>query len=33
LQARNPAAWAAAAVAKNLTLLRFGVMAGQLGRQ
>jgi hypothetical protein len=33
LQARRPAARAAAAVAKNRTLRRCGVVAGQLGRQ
>ena len=33
LQARNPAPCAAAAVAKNRTFSRFGVRAGQLGRQ
>jgi hypothetical protein len=32
-QARNPEPCAAAAVAKNRTLHRFGVTAGQLGRQ
>ncbi|MGC0429437.1 hypothetical protein RKD32_005792 [Streptomyces sp. SAI-195] len=32
-QARKPEPCAAAAVAKNRTLRRFGVTAGQLGRQ
>ena len=32
-QARKPASWAAAAVGKKRTLRRFGVVAGQLGRQ
>ncbi len=33
LHARNPVSWAAAAVGKKRTLARFGVIAGQLGRQ
>jgi hypothetical protein len=33
LQARNPAACAAAAVEKKRTFSRLGVRAGQLGRQ
>ena len=32
-QARKPASWAAAEVGKKSTLRRFGVVAGQLGRQ
>ena len=33
MHARKPAACAAAAVANNRTFSRFGVRAGQLGRQ
>jgi hypothetical protein len=33
LQARKPAIWAAAAVVKKRLFSRFGVLAGQLGRQ
>jgi hypothetical protein len=33
LHARNPDCWAAAAVGKKSTFARFGVIAGQLGRQ
>jgi hypothetical protein len=33
LQARKPARWAAAALARKRTFARFGVIAGQLGRQ
>ena len=33
LQARNPAAWADAAVGWKVTFLYAGVRAGQLGRQ